>query len=102
MQVYLDDDLVYRPTPSGWVRTLTAHETIELLKTGKVVEVSLDHDLGDEAVCGCGYDVINWIEQEVALNGFTPPLIRIHTANSSARSKMELGVRSIEKLRMPE
>ena len=47
-------------------------EAIKLLKTGQVEEISLDHDLGD-AERGTGYDVVLWIEDVVATEGFTPP-----------------------------
>ncbi|VAW81561.1 hypothetical protein MNBD_GAMMA12-2513, partial [hydrothermal vent metagenome] len=56
MKVYLDDE---RPTPEGWVRVYWPDEAIELLKTGKVKEISLDHDLGDDER-GTGYDVVLW------------------------------------------
>ena len=58
MKVYLDDE---RETPEGWVRVYWPHEAIELLKTGKVEEISLDHDLGDDEK-GTGYDVVTWVE----------------------------------------
>ena len=93
MKVYLDDE---RATPEGWVRTYWPDETIELLKTGNVVELSLDHDLGDDER-GTGYDVILWIEEEVALRGFIPPKMRVHSANSSARQKMQAGIDAIER-----
>ena len=60
-------------------------------------EISLDHDLGDD-VRGTGYDVILWIEEAVACNDFVPPIINIHSANPSARIKMELGMNNILKL----
>ncbi|MGA4636695.1 cyclic-phosphate processing receiver domain-containing protein [Pseudomonas solani] len=94
MKVYLDDE---RATPDGWVRTWWPDEVIELLKTGSVSELSLDHDLGDDER-GTGYDVILWIEEAVALHGFVPPRIRVHSANSSAVLKMQAGVRAIESL----
>ncbi|MCU9950571.1 cyclic-phosphate processing receiver domain-containing protein [Pseudomonas sp. PDM13] len=94
MKVYLDDE---RTTPDGWVRTWWPDEVIELLKTGSVSELSLDHDLGDDER-GTGYDVILWIEEAVALHGFVPPRIRVHSANSSAVLKMQAGVRAIEAL----
>ncbi|MBK1884723.1 hypothetical protein JIN85_20090 [Luteolibacter pohnpeiensis] len=59
-----------------------------------MTEISLDHDLGDDAR-GTGYDVVLWIEEAVATAGFHPPLIRAHSANSSARAKMESGIESI-------
>ena len=91
MRIYLDDE---RPTPTGWVRAYWPDEVIAHLKTGCVREVSLDHDLGDDAR-GTGYDVIAWIEEEVVTNGLVPPQIRVHSANPAARLRMEAGIRSI-------
>lgn len=54
MKVYLDDE---RQTPEGWHRFYWPEEAIELLKQGKVTEISLDHDLGDDEH-GTGYDVV--------------------------------------------
>ncbi len=93
MQVFLDDE---RATPEGWVRVYWPDEAIALLETGTVTEISLDHDLGDD-VRGTGYDVVLWIEEAVALRGFRPPVITVHSANASAREKMLAGVRSIER-----
>lgn len=75
MKIFLDDE---RQTPEGWVRVYWPDEAIELLKTGQVSEVSLDHDLGDDQR-GTGYDVVLWIEEAVRLNGFTPPRIHVHS-----------------------
>jgi len=94
MRVYLDDE---RATPEGWTRVYWPDEAIALLETGKVVEISLDHDLGDDAR-GTGYDVVLWIEEAVAIRGFVPLRMAVHSANSSAREKMLAGIRSIEKL----
>jgi len=91
MKVYLDDE---RATPDGWLRVYWPEEAIELLKTGKVEEISLDHDLGDDER-GTGYDVVLWIEEAVFTRGFEPPKTRVHSANSSARFKMELGIKKI-------
>lgn len=35
-----------RDTPAGWIRVYWPDEVIKLLKTGKVTEISVDHDLG--------------------------------------------------------
>jgi len=91
MKVFLDDE---RETPQGWTRVYWPIEAIKLLQSGQVEEISLDHDLGDD-VRGTGYDVLLWIEEEVILKGFNPPVIKIHSANESARIKMQLAVRSI-------
>lgn len=91
MKVYLDDE---RATPDGWRRVYWPDEAILLLKTGQVTEISLDHDLGDDAR-GTGYDVVLWIEEAVITRGFVPPRMSVHSANSSARQKMEAGIRTI-------
>jgi len=94
-KVFLDDE---RIPPSGWTLVKTPKEAIDLLKTGKVTELSLDHDLGDDKNIGTGYDVLLWLEEQVYLHGFKPPeIIKVHSANLSARQKMELAIKSIEK-----
>jgi hypothetical protein len=69
MKVYLDDE---RATPEGWTRVYWPSEAVELLKSGRVTEISLDHDLGNDER-GTGYDVVLWIEEQVVLHGFVPP-----------------------------
>jgi hypothetical protein len=100
MKVFLDDE---RPTPEGWVRAFTATEAIELLKKGKVTELSLDHDLGPEEA-GTGYDVCLWVEErlfsqgfhyEDPLNLFIPPVMTVHSANPVGRQRMELAIQMI-------
>lgn len=93
MKVFLDDE---RTTPKGWVRVYWPDEAIALLEAGQVTEISLDHDLGDDER-GTGYDVVLWIEEAVATRGFRPPAISVHSANSSARAKMEAGIAAIQR-----
>lgn len=101
VKVWLDD---FRPAPTGWIRTYWPEEVIELLKTGDVEEISLDHDLGDHfgRPLGVdkertGYDVLVWLERAVATEGFNPPVINVHTANPVAEVRMLATVRNIEK-----
>lgn len=94
MRIFLDDE---RATPEGWVRAYWPQEVIALLEQGGVTHVSLDHDLGDDER-GTGYDVILWVEEAVALRGFAPPVMTVHSANSSARQKMLAGIRAVEAL----
>lgn len=94
MRVFLDDE---RATPQGWIRVYWPSEAIALLETGEVQELSLDHDLGDDTR-GTGYDVVLWVEEAVALRGFRPPRMVVHSANSSAREKMLAGIQAIERL----
>lgn len=93
MRVFLDDE---RVTPEGWTRVWWPDEAIALLQSGEVTEISLDHDLGDDER-GTGYDVVLWIEEAVVLHGFVPPTISVHSANSSARAKMQAGIEAIER-----
>ena len=100
MKVWLDDKLEsYRPAPAGWVGVKTAQEAIALLRTGKVEELSLDNDLGDEAIAGSGCDVLEWLEKETAMHGFIPPpTIVVHGANASVYPKMLHAISSIAHL----
>ena len=99
LKVYLDDE---RTPPEGWVLVKTPAQAIALLETGEVSHLSLDHDLGDDENIGTGYDVVLWIEEQVFLNArsswrnFTlPENITVHSANVSARGKMEAGIKKI-------
>lgn len=94
MKVYLDDE---RMAPPGWQQVRWPEEAIEFLKTGVVEEISLDHDLGDDAR-GTGYDVLLWIEEAVVTCDFDPPVIQVHTANPPARNRMIAAVRTIQRL----
>lgn len=98
MKVYLDD---VRDTPEGWTRTYTVEETINLLKTGEVTELSLDHDLGKDQEgkdLADGYEVLNWLEEQVVVNKFVPPSeIYIHSANAAAWPKMKSAIEQIAK-----
>jgi len=95
-KVYLDDE---RKPPTGWVLVKTPKEAIDLLKKNNVTDISLDHDLGNDEVIGTGYDVLKWIEEKVYFDkSFRLPNITIHTANPSARKKMEAALKSILKI----
>lgn len=91
MKVYLDDE---RIAPEGWTQVRWPDEAIALLHSRNVTHLPLDHDLGDDRR-GTGYDVLLWIENEVALQQFLPPAITIHTANPAARARMLAAVDSI-------
>ena len=47
IRLWLDDVRPMPPSFNYWAKT--AKEAIEILKTGRVVEISLDHDLGQDA-----------------------------------------------------
>ena len=97
MKVFLDDE---RTTPEGWERVYWPDEAVALLKTELVSEISLDHDLGDDAR-GTGYVVVLWIEEAVRLRGFVPPRMQVHSANPAARTRMLAGIAAIERAQQP-
>lgn len=99
MKVYLDD---VRDAPKGWVRTYTVAETIKLLQTGKVQELSLDHDLGATDPNNDGNVVMTWIEGNVAHlqeTWFVPDVIVFHTDNPVGRQKMQRALLSILRMK---
>ena len=92
MKVFLDD---MRTPPSGWILTDSVASTIEFLKSDKVKNLSLNHNLA--RVPETGYNVLLWIEREVVCNQFVPPVITVHSSNLFGKEKMELAIKSINK-----
>jgi hypothetical protein len=98
VRVWLDDR---RPPPVGWIHVRTPEEAIELLRVGDVEEISLDHDLGlDVGACErTGYDVLLWLEGEVAAGRARPPAVMtVHSGNVGAVKRMEQAIDSIRRL----
>lgn len=106
IKVFLDDNRT--PEQAGvtidWVRTYTPEATIALLEVpGLVDEVSLDNDLAlPDYAPGKpreGYVVFLWIENRVATDdSYFPPVIRVHSANTTEANKMRRGFAGIERL----
>lgn len=102
MKVFLDD---CRITPDGWVRCFWPAEVIDLLKTGQVTELSLDHDLGDKPAADAegrkeitGLDVLDWIHEQVFYNNGVipvPPKMEIHSDNGPGIQNMRRTIASI-------
>ena len=97
IKLYLDD---IRIPSKEWILVKTATDCINYLKSWKIDNLSLDHDLGEnEKEVGNGYQVLLWIENQVYINNnYFPPKIVIHSSNSSAKIKMEQAIKSIEKI----
>ncbi len=93
LHVWLDDA---RQEPPGWIRVYWPAEAIALLATGSVTVISLDHDLGDDGI-GTGYDVARWLEEQVVMHGFTPPEVRVHSANPVGRTRMLQAITSMRR-----
>jgi hypothetical protein len=98
VKVWLDD---MREAPPGWVRARTPEEVIELLRLGRVTELSLDHDLGldSEESERTGYSVLLWLEVQVNAGswGFVLPEISIHSANPVGRERMAKAIEAIHR-----
>lgn len=97
LRIWLDDDLVDRQAPEGWTQVTTAGQAISLLNTGRVVALSLDHDLGDDETCGRGIDVVNFLgeSQEVHDRPLWPEEgITLHTANPYGRDAMARAIKA--------
>lgn len=101
MKLWLDD--IREPWKFGklgWTWAKTAEEAINYLRSGKVEEASLDHDLTAEQMikggflgqvyeCGqkSGYDVVCWLEEHPE---FWPPQgCHVHSANPAGRKRMQ-------------
>lgn len=98
MRIYMDD---LRPTPVGWDRTYTVEETIELLKTRKVLELSLDNDLGEGLKEG--YHVLDWLEEAVYNDKTFPiPDIAVHSSNASRVEYMRRAIYNIVRIRQQQ
>ncbi len=96
MNVFLDDR---RPAPDDtWVLVTTPSAAISLLETGEVELISFDHDLGyDGEIELTGNDVLLWIEEAVALRGFQPPEMLVHSANPPGHEKLLRGIEAIHR-----
>lgn len=94
LRVWLDDR---REPEPGWIWVKTPEAAIGLLETGEVEAISFDHDLGyDEAGREMsGYDVLLWIEEAVALRGFKPPEMTVHSANPPGHERLLRGIEAI-------
>jgi gamma-glutamylcyclotransferase (GGCT)/AIG2-like uncharacterized protein YtfP len=96
LRVWLDDDLENRAAPEGWIHVTTAREAVGLLDTERVVELSLDHDLGDDERYGRGTDVVDFLaeQQEIHSRLLWPrDGITVHSANPSGRDAIRRTIR---------
>ncbi len=77
LKVWLDDDLVDRRAPEGWVHLTNVREVCLAILSGRVVELSLDNDLSDDKKYGQGSQVVTFLEdnQGVVLVRFRQHLI---------------------------
>ena len=92
MNLYLDDT---RDAPPGWVLVRTADECVDVLRSGVVESLSLDHDLAAEHYAGkegreaTGYHVVMWMAE----HSVWPAKITLHTMNPAGRDAMAQAIR---------
>lgn len=94
MKVWLDD---MRAAPRGWTLTTTVDETVALLRTGQVCELSLDYDLDKTDRHRKGVEVFDWLEPALARGRIPAPVIHLHSMNPSGAAEMTLRLRQLEK-----
>jgi hypothetical protein len=100
MKVFLDDE---RPTPEGFVRTYSVEETTKLLLTRQVQFISLDNDLGSLDPNTEGYNILNWLEQEVFNDPTFPiPEMVVHSSNASRAMSMRQAIKKLELIRQQQ
>lgn len=94
MNIILDDDLINRPTPSGFKRFTTGNDLIQfMLENPNIIidEITFDNDLGRDLPEG--YDVV----KQMVLNHWNVNKINIHSANIIAVSNMVSFIKSAKR-----
>ena len=100
MRVWLDD---VREMPFDFdLHVRTAADAINVLATGGVRVISLDHDLGEEKN-GTGYDVAKWIEEKAFAwghgedAGLCPLEWHVHSQNPVGAGNMTQALRNADR-----
>lgn len=97
MKIYMDDA---RETPHGWHRTYNIEETKTLLLTRQVTHLSLDNDLGSLDYTTEGYNVLDWLEEQVYNDSTFPiPELFVHSSNASRAQYMRQVIGKLELIR---
>jgi hypothetical protein len=95
IKVWLDDE---RKAPIGWVSFKTVPELITFYNKNyeKIMELSLDHDLGEDTPTG--YDFIKWLEEKMYFKKFEKlPKINVHSANPVGKKRMIQAIDSMKR-----
>lgn len=95
IKVWLDDE---RHSPSGYIHFKTVPELISFYEKNhdKIIEMSLDHDLGENT--STGYDFVLWLEEKVHFGKYNNiPDIKVHSANPVGRKRMNQALDSIKR-----
>lgn len=93
-KLFVDD--LRMPPDDSWDIARTFHDAIHFLDTRTYSVVSLDHDIasfyGTKEMTG--RDILNWlIERKLVLMLWTPPEVRVHSANIVGCATMEADIK---------
>ena len=97
-RVWLDDDLVDRSAPEGWLHLRSVREVAMLLLLGNVVQLSLDSDLNGDVVYGVGFQVIDFLDSQEGIAGLSlwpRDGIIVHSANPESRARMRRALETV-------
>jgi len=92
MKLWFDDSEI-RGCPKGWVHAKSVEEAVEIIGTGEVVEMSLDHDIERPAFGYAeghipdGTDLVNWMFDNLPISKW-PHTIRIHSMSARGTDNM--------------
>lgn len=93
-KVWLDDE---RPMPEEFdLHVRTAREAMELIKSGVVHKISLDHDLGEKSN-GTGYEVAKFIEEGAFQGSIAPMEVSVHSANPVGSKNMRMCINNAKR-----
>lgn len=76
-----------------WKVARTYDKAIQILSTGKVKKLSLDHDLGPGKT---GYDIAKFLEERAYNKSRVPSDIRVHSANPVGRRNIQRAIKCIK------
>ncbi len=94
VKLWLDDRRT--PPDATWRWVTTPDAAIELLESNEVGLISFDHDLGFDGERELnGYMVLVWIEEAVALRGYDPPEMLVHSANPPGHERLLRGIDAV-------
>lgn len=100
MKLYLDD---CRDTPEGYERVYTVEEAKQRLLKRDITYLSVDNDLGDLDPKTEGFNLLDWLEEQVYVDSTFPiPIISIHSSNEGRKILMKLVVEKLEKIRQQQ
>lgn len=94
--IFLTDATLALYEDVEWDLAVNYFEAILKLSENEYDVVTLDHDLGEEKT---GYDVANWLENEVVEGMYVPPVIRVHSSNPVGVTRINQVIASIKRFR---